>query len=305
VAVGHSIQVLVPDTKSHKGFEDFVLKDLTKRDAEKEIAAERAEEAAARNETKLRIAWQYEKYSAKKDANTQVQSTAQRPALGMSNTFIRTKSPWCHHFDISKAPDKSVVEDKIRQNTNASIEKIQTGEGRVVGQIVKKVQDFIESLSKTNTTASQTIGRIVIPELGGLAWDSLDPRRLLNLLVHLRYMAQQSSRVSIVITVPIHQLETSDASRVRHVADSYIELEAVEDISQVVKLSTDSRTVAGHLEIYKLAAFGAIKSSRPQITSYSIRNKRKRLYIQPVEVDPDAEMQPHQDAQQPKNPLDF
>ena len=304
VAVGHSIQIIVPETRSCKGFEDFVLRDLTKRDAEKEIAAERAEEEAAKSQTRLRIAWQYEKYSAK-STSTQLQNTTQRPALGISNTShgIRTKSPWCHHFDISKAPDRSVVEDKIQQNTNASIEKIQTREGRVVGQIVKKVKEFIDSLNKA-TNASQTIGRIVIQELGGLAWDSLDARHLVNLLVHLRHVAQQSSKVSIVITVPIHQLETSDAARVKHIADSYIELEAVEDISQVVKLSTDSKTVAGHLEIYKLAVFGATKSSRPQITSYIVRNKRKRLYIQPVEVDPDAEMQTQQDAQ-PKNPLDF
>jgi hypothetical protein len=112
--------------------------------------------------------------------------------------------------------------------------------------------------------------------------------RVVNLLTYLRTIIQQDARVAIVVSVPLKKMSSSNAARITHAADACFELVAVEDRSQVVKLSGDSKSVSGHMEVMRLPAFGAIKFPLPQVTSYIIRNRRKRLVIEMVEVDPDA-----------------
>jgi elongator complex protein 4 len=94
-----------------------------------------------------------------------------------------------------------------------------------------------------------------------------------------------------MVTAQLSHVSPSDRIRMMHLADSVISLEAVDDTSQVVKLSTDSRTVSGLARICKLPAAGALIAPSPQITCYVVRNKRRRLAISPIEIDPDAEAQ--------------
>ena len=63
VAVGQSVGVVRHVRQPHTHVADFLLRRMSKTEAIKEEEAEKAEIAAAREATKLRIAWQYEKYA--------------------------------------------------------------------------------------------------------------------------------------------------------------------------------------------------------------------------------------------------
>lgn len=269
--------------------EEYILKNMTRQDAAKEEAAEKAAEAAAREETKLRIAWQYEKF-AKKSGNTAQSGSSSAPALGIHKSpMMRTRAPWCHDFDISKPPSKEELEKTLQQG-GARTFSLAAGD-----PFVAKALSYVKEFSQSIKTSSAG-GRVVIPSLGGVEWTDASDARLLGLLMLLKQHAQQT-QLCIFISVPLQEMSPSLATKMCHVVDSVLDLQAVEDMSQVVKLSPDPRTVAGHVEIRKLPAFGAPSAPLPQITSYVIRYKRRRITIRPVEVDPDAEFQQQEQGQ--------
>lgn len=270
--------------------EEYILKNMTRQDAAKEEAAEKAAEAAAREETKLRIAWQYEKF-AKKSGNTMQSASTSTPALGTHKSpMMRTRSPWCHDFDISKPPSKEELEKTLQQQGRACTYSLAAGDP-FVAKTLSYMKEFSQSIK-----SSSTVGRVVIPSLGGVEWTDASDARLLGLLMLLKQHAQQT-QLCIFISVPLQEMSPSLAAKMCHVVDSVLDLQSVEDMSQVVKLSPDPRTVAGHVEIRKLPAFGAPSAPLPQITSYVIRHKRRRITIRPVEVDPDAEFQQQEQGQ--------
>jgi len=301
LSVKHSVGIILPNKIAKTtSVNDFILKSLSKKDLAVPKKNDSEKISEDKDESKLRIAWQYEKYRNPRDmhANSMAMQ-GQRPTLGSSRSqtrTIRTNSRWSHDFDISRPPPAKYTEDVLnvaQEVSDVRILSVNPLDG-FVSQTVSRVKEFIESITRKEFESKPgSIGRIIIPHVGSLPWDDdtqgRGKDRLVNLLNQLRSLIQQKPNISIMITIPMKQLDQSQSARIRHVADAFFELESVEDTSQVVNLSKDSSTVAGHLEIHKLPAFGAIKAPLPQITSYIIRNKRRRLVVEAVEVDPDAE----------------
>jgi len=311
---------------STQGLKDFMLKEMSKTEAEKEAAAEKAAEEASRKDTKLRIAWQYEKFvmSRKQQEAHGGPSTREQPALSSHSTgsalskgqqqVVRTRSPWCHAYDITKPPSEDIV-SKLESNGSISV-TVSAGQA-AVNETTDAIRDFIHECGlaayalksenqntrkNTSSAPSETrqpsAGRVIIPSLAGLAWDDdasfdnsdLAAQRAIAILFEAKRLAQ-TAKLGIMVTAQLSQVSPSDRIRMMHIADSVISLEAVDDTSQVVKLSTDSRTVSGLARICKLPAAGALMAPSPQITCYVVRNKRRRLAISPIEIDPDAEAQ--------------
>lgn len=302
LAVQHSVGIILPQGQAEKAsVGDFILKNLSKKDMKDLQEDESEKKNTEMDESKLRIAWQYEKYRNPRGMHAQsLAAQGPRPALGAPRiqvTSIRTKSRWSHDFDVSKPPPATYVEDvltRLHDTSDVRVLAVNPSEG-IVSQTVERVKEFADSISRESfATSPGSIGRIILPRIGSLEWDAgttteRGDERLVNLLTQLRSLAQQRTNISIMATIHMDHLDESYAARIRHVADAFFDLESVDDTSQVVNLSKDSKTVAGHLEIQKLPAFGCIKAPLPQITSYIIRNKRRRLMIEAVEVDPDAE----------------
>eukprot|EP00890_Picochlorum_soloecismus_P000969 jgi/Picsp_1/1873/NSC_05339-R1_elongator complex protein 4-like len=327
VLAGQAVCLVAPQSMS-LGLNDFVLKEMSKTEAEKEEAAEKASEEASRNDTKLRIAWQYEKFvMSRKQQELHSGSSREQPALSSHNTglalskgqqpVVRTRSPWCHAYDITKPPREDTL-SKLQSNGSISV-TVSAGQA-AVKETVDAIQHFVHGcgLGNNDTYAAQSqkqkahadtsiassekmymsAGRVVIPSLAGLAWDDdaslnntdLAAQRAIAILLEAKRLAQ-TARLCIMVTARLSQVSPSDRIRMMHIADSVMSLEAVDDTSQVVKLSTDSRTVSGLARICKLPAAGALVAPSPQVTCYIVRNKRKRLAISPIEIDPDAEAQ--------------
>ena len=306
---------------------DFMLKEMSKTEAEKEEAAEKAAEEASRKDTKLRIAWQYEKFmTSSKQQEAHGGPTREQPALSSNTTglalskgqqpVVRTRSPWCHQYDITRPPREDILA-KMESNGSISV-LVSAGQTALPMETIEQFvqerglgssssndkhyqsQDQQNRINrKTSSDARKkqvSAGRVIIPSIGGLAWDDdasrsstdLAAQRAIGILLDAKRLAQ-TARLCVMVTAQLSHVSPSDRIRMMHVADSVISLEAVDDTSQVVKLSTDSRTVSGLARICKLPAAGAIIAPSPQITCYVVRNKRRRLAITPIEIDPDAE----------------
>jgi hypothetical protein len=186
VATGQSVGVIKPsvwedglvergnhgtDMAQRNGVGDFLLRRMSKNEAMKEAAAEKAAEAAAQAETKLRIAWQYEKYAKRSGKADQHRS---RPALGKNTLLSRSKSTWCHDYDIVKPP--TTEERQQALEAASSTGHIQTytidrrGDG-VVSQVVRAVRAFTSEISAaTYVDRPGSVGRLVLPSLGNIEW---------------------------------------------------------------------------------------------------------------------------------------
>ena len=303
---GHSICFISPKDGQYS-FGDFVMKEISSKEAEKDIAAEKAAAEEAKKETKLRIAWQYEKFM--KRAAT-VESSKPGPTLGGMGAsmrgpqpMIRSRSPWCHNYDIKKLEDPEKLQEYMSSQVHwKSIESgpNQTGEDdNRMKETIEKIASFQSWMNSNSPRGSEEparIARLVVPSLGSVAWHNSPDTHLkdsgLSLIVRTMVQlkkAAQETKICIMVTLPTYQYSSSGIQRCEHIADIVLRLESVEDSSQVVQLAADSRTVAGVLRLKKLNIFGAAGSPAPQIVSYLIRNRRRSISIKPVEIDPDAE----------------
>ncbi len=291
VAVGQSVGVVRHEHQPCEGAGHFLLRRMSKSDAMKEEAAERAEVAAAREATKLRIAWQYEKYA--KSAQGGGPETGVHPgrlALGKSGASPGSKGPWCHDHDIRKAPS----EEDVRRMLGPADGKggghvfhktftIRPGAG-LVAQVVSAARSFSAEVCKI----PEAVGRLVIPSLGDATWD-MEADAVVNALSAIRSIIQQEPRIAVAVGVPLRTMRTSDAKRIMYVSDACFSLAAVEDTSSLAVLSSDPKTVSGAMEIVRLPKFGSIRSPLPEVRSYVVRNRRRRLALEVFDVDPDAE----------------
>ncbi len=290
VAVGHSVGVVRHEHQPYTSAADFLLRRMSKSDAMKEEAAERAEIAATREETKLRIAWQYEKYAKSAQGSGPRNSVHPgRLALGKGAASPVSKGPWCHDHDIINAP----TEEDVRRMLEAGGGEggghvfdtitIQSGMG-LVAQIAAAVRSFSSEVCKR----PGAVGRLVIPSLGDVTWD-MEADAVVNALTVIRSVIQQETRIAVAVSVPLRVMRPSDAKRIMYVSDACFSLAAVEDMSSLALLSADPKTVSGAMEIVRLPKFGSVHSPLPEVRSYVVRNRRRRLALEVFDVDPDAE----------------
>ena len=76
----------------------------------------------------------------------------------------------------------------------------------------------------------------------------------------------------------------------QHLADCVLSLSPVVDTSALAQLIAEPTTLVSLLKIEKLPSLGSLASEAGSDDLYIVRNRRKRLMIRPVEIDPDKEM---------------
>ncbi|GFH24952.1 uncharacterized protein HaLaN_22834 [Haematococcus lacustris] len=77
--------------------------------------------------------------------------------------------------------------------------------------------------------------------------------------------------------------------RLQHMCDVVLAVDTLSDDSDIFKLLPDAASAAALLSVRKLPLAGLVAPRCVKQELYVIRNKRKRLAVTPVEVDPDAE----------------
>ncbi|KAL0026942.1 hypothetical protein WJX79_001211 [Trebouxia sp. C0005] len=139
----------------------------------------------------------------------------------------------------------------------------------------------------------QGVGRVVVESLGGLQWqldvsDGDVERRLYTAVFQLK-AAIRDSRCAAMVSFPAGLYSSSLTMRLAHLCDCVVGLEAVRDDSDIVRLIPEPASCCGLLHLQKLPSLNALSPPILDITLFIIRHKRRRLAIQAIQIDPDAE----------------
>lgn len=139
----------------------------------------------------------------------------------------------------------------------------------------------------------QGVGRVVVESLGGLQWQlegsERDVERRLYTAVFQMKAAIRDRRCAAMVSFPAGLYSLSLTLRLAHLCDTVVGLEAVRDDSDIVRLIPEPASCCGLLHLQKLPSLNALGPPIPDVTLFIIRHKRRRLAIQAVQIDPDAE----------------
>ncbi|CAK0742405.1 hypothetical protein CVIRNUC_001394 [Coccomyxa viridis] len=283
--------------------------------ARKESSKETADEEIPQ----LRIAWQYRRYIQRQQLQQQSglpalqEDTAMSgiPALPSSmgrltsspakgDTAAGTSKDWCHQFDLTKS-----MEDCGTRT--AHLECRQYTGPQALDRLVADVQHMVDTLGRTrhdsaSPSASRppaplqgpaSIGRLAIEGLGTAAWrlgvPAPEQSRLLLLASTKIRALLKAALCSAMITVPAGELEASAVARLELLGDAVIVLEAVREDSGIARMISDGNSCCGLLRVQKSWQSSKGAKALPQADVHVIRHKRRRLAIEVLQVDPDAE----------------
>lgn len=228
-------------------------------------------------EPQLRIAWQYGKYLRK----NQEASTPSTRSDGSR------RGKWCHDFDLSKGWGDSAL---AKEHQSISLNG---GEARL--DLVDACMKFVESLDFREKGGR--VGRMAVLSFGSIDWElgygcpqtgSIITKTLLQLKA-----AIFQKRCVVMVTLPANTLTLSDANRVRHIADICFTLDSHHEpsVSDVIPLVTDAGSVTGIIRLDKFRMAPGLMPSQFGCRSQwnLVRQRRKKMDITPMEIDPDAE----------------
>ncbi|KAK9866712.1 hypothetical protein WJX84_000603 [Apatococcus fuscideae] len=157
-----------------------------------------------------------------------------------------------------------------------------------------------------STDAQVGIVRVVVESIGSPAWDleasapasaaasaaglglPSASRSLVHSVMALKQLVRRGKSAAM-ISFPAETYTPSVAMRLQHLCDAVIALEAVAEDSSIVKLAPDPSSCVALLHVRKLPGLNAFARPSPGVPLYLVRHKRRRLAIEAVEVDPDAE----------------
>ncbi|GLI69199.1 hypothetical protein VaNZ11_013771 [Volvox africanus] len=265
-----------------------------------------AEDDGGKEQPELRIAWQYKKY-IKDDSPVQAGGTYRPAPRSSSSSTARTVAAgvgreWCHSYDLTRPMGEEAL-------GASSLDVVRCSGPNAYGEADAAADAFLSSLrtapeagpgpgSGAATTAtlpgqrSGGVGRLVFESAGSLAWggggSGASEQMLLRLLYNVRRRAMQA-RCAVMMTVPAGLLSPGCAARLPHLADTVLALEGLMDDMPLFKLLPDPNSAVALLSLRKVSSAGMVGPRLPDGQLYVVRNKRRRLALSPVEVDPDAE----------------
>lgn len=210
-------------------------------------AAEKdSEKQSAREEdaVQLRIAWQYGRYlkpQGGKDTGlgAMTSSGGALKSSGVLGQQQQQRGPgrptgrdWCHVFDLSKPANAATLAH------HSSPQLILSSAIEARKSLITSAAEFVQAL-KAHSSGPQGIGRLAVLSLGSGEWNfgvgTVEGRRsVIQSLIQLKAVVRDS-KCAAVVTVPTALHTESDRSRMAHVADVVLALEAVQDDSDIVR----------------------------------------------------------------------
>eukprot|EP01023_Acetabularia_acetabulum_P047571 TRINITY_DN5015_c0_g1_i1.p1 TRINITY_DN5015_c0_g1~~TRINITY_DN5015_c0_g1_i1.p1 ORF type:complete len:368 (-),score=52.05 TRINITY_DN5015_c0_g1_i1:529-1632(-) len=281
VACGQQSLVL-----TYSNFDDEMIKVPALLNQQQSEEVRKAEETNSNTEQgeeqQLRIAWQYKRYIGNKDTT---QLNMQQSSQKSKSSFKRKNAvqagiarEWCHVFDLSKVMSE---QDLKQQGSSPTFNKYEDG------CWYQDVRNFVNSVADVKDMRNPlSIGRIIVSSLGNSMGPATTEPQILKFFLLLRSVVR-GSRCSALVTCPAALFSPTTQFRIQHLVDKIIELMPLEDNSLVFKLSPDQQSCVGLMKMVGL---------RDQF--YVLRQRRRRLRIEQVEIDPDAEFGGQQDQQQ-------
>lgn len=260
-------------------------------------------EKAEEDQQTLRIAWQYRRYLHNEDAKVLNAPTAAAVKKPTKKSSISLRD-WCHTFDLLKPMGEQFSSANSGRSASIAVQGSLT-------PLIKAAETFVDSVSpyraeKTAVvplekafahprplTGPHQVGRVGVLSLGAADWDigiadEEASARIAEALVRIRALAQET-RCAVFVTLPMAGHRAKHIALFKHVVDCVLQFEAVADDSGIVSVAPDSGSVAGTLRVVSLPGLGCAVPPTPEVGLYLVRNKRRRLVISAVEIDPLSE----------------
>lgn len=271
----------------------------------------------------LRIAWQYRKYIANASNDSDLKDNVSRSrsgadaAAGPGSTANKQASSssvssapkavqaglsreWCHKFDLTRPMGEAALAKSGMQVLQFQGTDALTNSAKAATTFISEFvpQKTASGVPLPSNKGPEGVGRLAIQSLSGTSWLNglaCKPAEdvaafIFNMVLCIR-RSVQGSRCSVMVTVPATCFPPSFAVRLQHLCDTVMVLQTITDASEVFKLLPDSTSAAALLSITKLASTSLAVTRMPDLNLYVIRNKRKRLAITMVDIDPDAEQE--------------
>ncbi|KAJ9510473.1 hypothetical protein QJQ45_015946 [Haematococcus lacustris] len=274
-------------------------------------------------DTELRIAWQYRKYinspqglGSASTATQQLQQPQQQragaPAAAAAGTAAAAKKAveagigreWCHSFDLTRsASEQDLAASRLELRVCLGSGNLQQASLHAAGF----ARSFLPASSAPGLpgpAAALARGPESVGRLGGGQQEAGEGegeeeeeggeegegswREVSQLLYSLR-RAVADSRCAAVLSCQADTMPESWQMRLQHMCDVVLAVDTLSDDSDIFKLLPDAASAAALLSVRKLPLAGLVAPRCVKQELYVIRNKRKRLAVTPVEVDPDAE----------------
>ncbi|CAL8467548.1 g7086 [Coccomyxa elongata] len=286
------------------------------------------QEPGNQEDPKLRIAWQYRRYikrqhdvadqqgpshvpPSRRRGSPDVPSSAADMTSASSNisrgvgsaggqtTTKPTSSSgmrdWSHQFDLTRPVDECHL-----QNDHLTCQGYRGSDA--LDRLVEGVQEFTGTLeqpaqslnTKPNISRGpHSIGRLAIEGLACASWQlGMDSQHAmddaLRAVLQIKALVR-AAKCAACISIPAGVLQDSALVRLQHMCDAVVVLEAFREDSGIARLLSDANSCCGLLRVRRLPALNTLSRPLPSAELYLLRHRRRRLAIEQLQVDPDAE----------------
>jgi len=211
------------------------------------------------SDAKLKIAWQYDKYTAESETN---QSTR-----------------FCHSFDLSKDMQEELKSrcqvidlENISQDTPSMY--------RTLFQDIAK--NLVQMESKQNAI------RIVLTDIGSYHYGDLNERHfheLTQFLRALRGIIRTNKKATCMLSMPLHLFPKSIAAEIRHICDYALEMSSF--MGEMSNLPMELRDFHGLFCIHKLARMQSLACHAVDTVKFGVKRENRKLKLEKLHLPPE------------------
>ncbi|KDO33357.1 hypothetical protein SPRG_02164 [Saprolegnia parasitica CBS 223.65] len=222
----------------------------------------------AQVQSKLTIAWQYEKYSAE------------------SPTTSSSSHRFCHSFDLSKPMAADMKETSVEICT-------------LPGTAYRDV--YLQLVSLLETTPPNVVVRVALSDVGSpvIYSDVTNAGPLVQFLRAIKGLLHcHRHRLVCMMSIPLYLFPRSLAAQLRHIGDYAFEVSSfLGDLQQV---PSELQEFSGLFCIHKLARLQSVTSHALEHAQLGIKRERRKLKLENLHLPPEGSR-----SQKQEKPVDL
>eukprot|EP00210_Caulerpa_lentillifera_P006298 g6016.t1 len=205
----------------------------------------------------LRIAWQYQRYLNQDQQSIQKSSSQMNYSLDLSRPMAEQ--------DLQNCPHQ-----------------------------IYNVYSLDEIITKVNTSINQCAAlqcplRLVIDSFGLMT--DVEDVEIFRVFYRLKSLVQNTRSV-VLVSTESSLISSSLLQTLKHLSDGVLCFNSIAEDAALMKLVAEPSSVVSLLKIERVPSKSTIKADQPLHELHLVRNKRRKLRIRQIEVDPEKEMDP-------------
>lgn len=100
----------------------------------------------------------------------------------------------------------------------------------------------------------------------------------------------QTTPIVILLSMETALLSRALLQNLKHLSDGVLRFDSISEDAELMKLVSEPSSVVSLIKIERLPSKGTLLANQPLHELYLVRNKRRKLRIRQIEVDPEKEM---------------